>query len=45
VGHHACLRGVTPATVVDATLELLDVPGWAVTPSAGILPGIEVPLR
>jgi ADP-heptose:LPS heptosyltransferase len=44
LGHHACLRGVTPADVVDATLDLLGVPVGVVPPPAGILPGITVPV-
>ncbi len=44
LGHHACLRGVTPADVVDATLDLLGVPVGVVQPPAGILPGITVPV-
>jgi ADP-heptose:LPS heptosyltransferase len=47
VGHHGCLRGVPPVSVVDAVLELLDPDasatlGRAVQPPAGILPGVEV---
>jgi ADP-heptose:LPS heptosyltransferase len=41
LGHHWCLRGVTPSTVVAATLELLDAPGTSLAPPAGILPGFE----
>ena len=47
MGHHACLRGVTPASVVAAVLALLD-PGASgavyqnVPPPAGVLPGLEV---
>lgn len=40
VGHHACLRGVAPAEVVAATLDLLEG-GPDVRPPAGILPGYE----
>ncbi|MFL5676340.1 MAG: glycosyltransferase family 9 protein [Chloroflexota bacterium] len=47
VGHHACLRGVLPASVVAATLSLLEpaVSGTrvdVVRPPAGILSGLEV---
>lgn len=38
VGHHACLRGVSPAEVVAATLDLL-ASGAPALPAAGILPG------
>jgi ADP-heptose:LPS heptosyltransferase len=43
VGHHACLRGVAPATVVEATLDLLDGPAVLMrrspVPPAGIIAG------
>jgi ADP-heptose:LPS heptosyltransferase len=46
VGHHACLRGVPPASVVAATLELLDPPASGIVdrvvrPPAGVLSGLE----
>jgi len=49
VGHHACLRGVAPASVVAAALALLArAPSGTfdagARPPAGILPGME-PLR
>jgi ADP-heptose:LPS heptosyltransferase len=46
LGHHACLRGVAPASVVAATLELLDQAASGTLhevpqPPAGILSGLE----
>ncbi|MFL5714726.1 MAG: glycosyltransferase family 9 protein, partial [Chloroflexota bacterium] len=48
-GHHGCLRGVPPASVVAATLALLDPAasgsrGEVVSPPAGILSGLEARL-
>jgi ADP-heptose:LPS heptosyltransferase len=45
LGHHACLRGVPPASVVAATLELLDpapsgIVDRDVRPPAGVLSGL-----
>jgi ADP-heptose:LPS heptosyltransferase len=47
VGHHACLRGVSPASVVSAALALLDPDptptlDGAAAPPAGVLAGFEV---
>jgi ADP-heptose:LPS heptosyltransferase len=46
LGHHACLRGVPPASVVTATMELLDpapsgVLDRVARPPAGVLSGLE----
>lgn len=42
-GHHACLRGIDPADVVAAALELVQAPVREVAPPAGILAPVGGP--